>query len=109
MGFATSLLISFYDVILKEYANFIELVLTVALARLLFGTELKFALLVAVVIAGYSLLEYTKEEDRLSREQRRQTEADKDSASQVQLLARVPIVANGADSLPPGRDVEAIA
>jgi len=81
IGFATSLLLSFYDVILKEYANFIELVLTVVAACIFFGSPLKMNLLVAVFIAGYSLIEYTKEEQRLGRMHKQEMAASAGSGS----------------------------
>jgi len=71
VGFATSLLLSFYDVILKEYGNFLELVLTVVFSWVFFDLPLKINLVIAVLIAGYSLISYTKEDDRLSKEERR--------------------------------------
>jgi len=78
-GFATSLLLSFYDVILKEYANFVELVLTVIGAYMIFGTQLKWTLLLAVLIAGFSLIQYTQEEERLAKVKREEETRRKDT------------------------------
>jgi drug/metabolite transporter (DMT)-like permease len=57
-GVFTSLLLRHLDVIVKEYANFAEMVAVAIAQRILFGSELRFSLLAAIIMVSYSLYMY---------------------------------------------------
>jgi len=57
-GLSTSLLLKYLDVVIKEYANFVEMVVVVLFSAMMFATPVSALLLVAVGLAGYSMYLY---------------------------------------------------
>ncbi|CEO95110.1 EamA domain-containing protein [Plasmodiophora brassicae] len=57
-GLFTSLLLRHLDVIMKEYASFIEMVVVALMQRVLFGTPLRITMLLAIALVSYSMYMY---------------------------------------------------
>ena len=57
-GFSTSLILRYMDVIVKEYANFVEMFAIMCGQYMLFNVDMKSTLLIAVIICSISLYLY---------------------------------------------------
>lgn len=62
-GFSTSLILRYMDVIIKEYSNFIEMVIVVIGANLMFHTPMSSSLLVSVLLVSISMYLYNVPHD----------------------------------------------
>jgi hypothetical protein len=54
-GVCTSLLLRHLDAMVKEYANFAEMVIVAVAQRILFGAPIRLSLLISIVMVSYSL------------------------------------------------------
>lgn len=54
-GVCTSLLLSHLDVLVKEYANFAEMVIIAIAQHFLFGMPIRITLFIAIIMMSYSL------------------------------------------------------
>jgi len=57
-GFATSLMLKHLDVLIKEYANFFEMILVMFASNLMFGSPVSASLILAIVLCSVSLYLY---------------------------------------------------
>jgi len=57
-GVFTSLLLRHLDILVKEYANFAELVVVAIAQNIMFGTPIRATLMAAIALASYSLYMY---------------------------------------------------
>lgn len=57
-GFTTSLILRYLDAIIKEYANFVEMITTMLFANWAFGTPMGMSLIVSILMVSVSLYMY---------------------------------------------------
>jgi len=60
-GFTTALILKYLNIILKEYANSVEMLLTALLASYYFGTALELEIIISIAVISLSIYLYSYE------------------------------------------------